>query len=250
MHNLTARLLVPSFVSLFVAFGMAACGSDSTEVATSAIPSDEDEVVAPPGAEETVLPEEPKEAHDQSESDSEEEPEHSIPGDDDNADEERPAAFPTGEDTPEGAACDLARAFINADADQFLKVCERPLGQGDSAVEYQEFLDQLVSGMKAEREKSEPSPHGPKRLLRVFKARALSLNGPASYGYAVMNLADVKFVDVLTEKHNGETFEVRTLVLQNQDGTWHVLPLPDAYPLLSMGLNDESDSTDVLFEVD
>jgi len=34
--------------------------------------------------------------------------------------------YPTGNATPEGAACDLARAFIEADAKLFRKTCIAP----------------------------------------------------------------------------------------------------------------------------
>jgi len=37
--------------------------------------------------------------------------------------------FPSGNATPEGAACDLARAFIKTDAELFKKSCIEPLAE-------------------------------------------------------------------------------------------------------------------------
>ena len=49
--------------------------------------------------------------------------------------------FPTGQLTPEGAASDLARAFITHDALRFRAVCIRPYGAGQARVEYSQYLD-------------------------------------------------------------------------------------------------------------
>jgi hypothetical protein len=243
-------------LSCFAVAGITACGSDSVETEEAAETSGEEETVAP------VTPVAPVEL---GESEAAENPEGTrydialpdqlkpsppAPDENDSVDAEEINAFPTGLDTPEGAACDLARAFIECDVDWFLEVCVLPLGSGQTGEEYQDFLDQVAGGFEGEREQSTPSPYGPKRLIRTYKARALSLSGPASYGDVVMNLNDIKFVDVITELHSGETFKARTLVLQDRNGAWRVLPCPDVYPLLSAGLNDEANSTEVLFEVE
>lgn len=125
-----------------------------------------------------------------------------------------PDGFPAGHDTPEGAACDLARAFIERDAET----------------------------IRAEAVRAEASPGGPKAIGKVFAARRLSRNGPASYGYAAFGFQDVMFVDVGAFLHDGNRALNRTLVIRDKDGKWYVHPLPDASPLLSAGLNDEAAS--------
>ena len=40
--------------------------------------------------------------------------------------------FPAGHDTPEGVACDLARAFIKHDAALFTNTCIRPFGASET----------------------------------------------------------------------------------------------------------------------
>src|SRR5580692_5359762 len=91
--------------------------------------------------------------------------------------------YPTGQSTPEGAACDLARAFINHDVSKFKNICLPPYGGGDGRKQYESFLKKTADSIRVEAKKSTPSPTGPKSIGKVFAARHLSKNGPASYGY-------------------------------------------------------------------
>ena len=70
----------------------------------------------------------------------------------------------------------------------------------------------------------------------------LSKSGPASYGYASFDFQDVMFVDVGVFLEDDKPSLNRTLVIKDRDGLWYVHPMPDASPLLDMGLNDESRS--------
>lgn len=78
--------------------------------------------------------------------------------------------------------------------------------------------------------------------MKVFAARYLSKNGPASYGYAVLDFQDVMFVDVEVVLHSGNRHIRRTMVIKDRDGKWYAHPVPDLSPLLSYGLYDESAS--------
>ena len=150
--------------------------------------------------------------------------------------------FPVGTDTPEGAACNLARAFINRDASLFRSTCIAPYGGADTEKAYQEFLDGVTSQMKLEAAKTAPSPNGPKSINKCFAARHLSRNGPSSYGYAAFGFQDVMFVDVDVVTNSGKAQLCRTLVIKDEQGQWIVHPRPDLSPLLSEGLNDEPPS--------
>ncbi len=153
--------------------------------------------------------------------------------------------FPTGQDTPEGAASDLARAFMMADTAQFRSVCIRPYGAGPA--DYLEYLDGVTRHLR--QEKGHPSPDDPKTIVRVFSARHLSRNGPASYGYAVFDFQDVMFVDVEVLLHNATSHVRRTMVIRDRDGKWYVHPVPDVSPLLSSGLYDETPSIQLFTDV-
>ena len=151
--------------------------------------------------------------------------------------------FPAGNTTPEGVTCDLVRSFISADFELFKKTCISPFGGGENKKAYQEFIEDIRANMKAESKKESPSPGGPKRIAKLYAARHLSLNGPASMGYAVFDFHDIMFVDVLVELVSGEQHLNRTMVIKKKDGSWHVHPAPHTASLLSKGLNDEKAST-------
>lgn len=151
--------------------------------------------------------------------------------------------YPSGHATPEGAACDLARAFIKHDAVLFKDTCIKPFGGGENQKTYAAFLKQMVQAMNEEGKKVSPSPGGPKAIGKVYAARHLSKNGPASFGYAAFGFKDIKFVDVGALLQDGKRRLNRTLVIQQPDGKWYVHPLPSSSPLLSDGLNEEPAST-------
>jgi len=148
-------------------------------------------------------------------------------------------SFPSGHDTPEAAACDLARAFIKRDVALFTNTCIRLYCNDKASEDYAAFLANTVAEIKAEAVMKVPSPGGPKSIGKVFAARHLSMNGPASYGYACFDFQDVMFVDVGVFLHNGNHVLNRTLVIKDRDGKWYVHPIPSVSPLLSLGLNNE-----------
>jgi hypothetical protein len=157
--------------------------------------------------------------------------------------------LPSGHNTPEGAACDLARSFINRDARLFSSTSIRLYAGGTGPKAYAQFLQETVQRIKAEAAKKDPSPQGPKSIGKVFAARHLSKSGPVSYGYTAFGFEDIMFVDIGVYLHNGERAINRTLVIKDRDGKWYVHPEPSASPLLSDGLNEEKDSVEDLTEV-
>lgn len=56
--------------------------------------------------------------------------------------------FPTGQATPEGAASDLARAFIVGDAVGFRNICIRAYGSGQARSEYTQYLNSVSDHLK------------------------------------------------------------------------------------------------------
>jgi hypothetical protein len=150
--------------------------------------------------------------------------------------------FPSGHDTPEGAACDLARAFINRDEKLFSATSIRLYAGASGPPAYAQFLQQVVRNIKAEAAKKVLSPQAPKSIGKVFAARHLTKSGPVSYGYASFGFQDIVFVDVGVYLQNGDRSMNRTLVIKDKDGKWYVHPDPSVSPLLSEGLNEEQSS--------
>jgi hypothetical protein len=150
--------------------------------------------------------------------------------------------LPSGHDSPEGAACDLARSFINRDDKLFASSSIRLYGGGGGREAYPKFLEETAKSIKADASGKEPSQQGPRRIGKVFAARHLSKSGPVSYGYATFGFEDIMFVDIGVYLRNGEHAINRTLVIKDSDGKWYVHPDPSASPLLSDGLNEEKAS--------
>ena len=151
--------------------------------------------------------------------------------------------FPAGHGTPEGVACDFARAFISRNVGLFKSTCVEPFGGEEKRKNYNVVLDRVSASVEAEANKAEPSPGGPKKITKVYAARHLSRNGPASAGYAMYSFHDIMFVDITVELHSGKIAQNRTMVLKKPDGKWYVHPAPHTAGLLSTGLNQEAPST-------
>jgi hypothetical protein len=149
--------------------------------------------------------------------------------------------FPTGQDTAEGVAADLARAFIKFDFSFFEKICVPLYGDKKVKESYEDFRADVKKSMKQVAKMKVLPPGGPKSIGKVFAARRLSLNGPSSYGYAAFGFEDVQFVDVGVFLVSGERSLNRTLVIK-KGGKWFVHPVPSISPLLCTGLNEETES--------
>ena len=144
--------------------------------------------------------------------------------------------------TLQSVACDLARAFIKRDASLFKNTSVRPYA-GKGPKDYAKFLKTTIDSLKKEPAKTQPLPDEPKLIEKVFAARHLTMNGPASYGYAAFNFQDIMFVDVRVLLHDDRQSLRRTLVIKDNDGKWYAHPLPTARSgMLAAGLNDESPS--------
>ncbi len=154
-----------------------------------------------------------------------------------------PDGFPTGLDTPEGAASDLERAYINHDSNLFANVCIGLYVNHTGPALYDKFMRETIARLDRESSSKTNRPKDAKAIAKVFAARHFSRNGPASYGYAGFDFRDVQFVDVQVTLHNGEQSTLRVLVIKTPDDKWHAHPAPKISPLLCAGLDEEAPST-------
>jgi hypothetical protein len=150
--------------------------------------------------------------------------------------------FPSGHDTPEGVACDLARAWIKRDVSLFTNTCIQPFGSLEARTDYQAFLSRNVKGMMQQTTNKEASALGPKAIGRIFPARHFGKGDPSSYGYVADKIEDVMFVDVESVLRNGKRYLHRTLVIKRSDLKWYVHPAPETDSRLSAVLKDEAAS--------
>ncbi|MEA3210516.1 MAG: hypothetical protein QOE70_3573 [Chthoniobacter sp.] len=155
------------------------------------------------------------------------------------------AELPSGQNTPEGVACDAIMAYIRSDSAAWLATLVRPIYGEEGNRQYEEFKKQMVAD--TDQRKVDPT-FKPPRIVRCFKAREFSLNGPGSAAYAFFEFTGNMFVDVIVETTQGKIQCFRYHVLLDKDKKWYFEPRPDLSQLLSMGLNGEADSTEVLYE--
>jgi hypothetical protein len=155
------------------------------------------------------------------------------------------ADLPTGQTTPEGVACDAVMAYIRSDSKAWLATLVRPVYGDEGNKQYEDFKKQMVA--QTDKNKKDRS-FKPPRIIKCFKARAFSMNGPGSLAYAVDQFTGNMFVDILVETSPQRAQRLRYHVLRDKDKKWYFEPRPDLNPLFSMGLNKESDSTEVLYE--
>ena len=155
------------------------------------------------------------------------------------------AERPTGSATPEGAACDAVLNYARSDADAWLATLIRPCYGRDGDGEYEKFKAEMRT--KMERNKADPAWVAP-RLVRCFKARELTKSGPASLGAALFDFTGNQFVDLEVEVTPGQLQTLRYHVIRDKDEKWYFEPRPDLARLLALGLNDEPESVQMIFE--
>ncbi|OGV37131.1 MAG: hypothetical protein A2X48_04790 [Lentisphaerae bacterium GWF2_49_21] len=157
--------------------------------------------------------------------------------------------FPAGQGTPEGVACDAVRSYINSDHELWLSTLAPTFLYGDKNNEkgaealkkYEDFKEVMVEKNK----QNAKDPKFPKmKIVKVFKARNFTKNGPGSMAYALFEFTGNMFVDILVDQGGEKPFRARYHVMQDKDKKWYFEPRPDMMPFLSMGLNEESESTE------
>jgi len=151
------------------------------------------------------------------------------------------AEIPSGQATAEGVACDMAKAFINADKELW----ETIVMKADNGY-YSEFIKNMSTEMDKQKILDPDKRSGPKKIQICYKMGKLSKNGPNSYAFAVFNYDEIGFVDVGVLGTNDKQIMNRTFVYRSKD-KWFALPRPDLFPLLTMGLNGEQRPAEVVY---
>jgi hypothetical protein len=155
-----------------------------------------------------------------------------------------PASIPTGQSTPEGVACDAVQAYIRANGADWLATLVRPI-YGESDYEYESFKVMMVD--RAEAHRQDPA-YVPPRIVRVCKAREFSIDRPRAAALANHGFTGNMFVDIYLEVPNSGFQRLRYHVLKDTDGRWYFDPRPDLNTQYSSGINEESQSEDVVWQ--
>ena len=132
---------------------------------------------------------------------------------------------PTGKETPEGAACDLVRAYLHEDFAGFKEVtrgsaCETPL---DVARSFSAFLQYMPHHDASPSQRAER----PTRIVKVHSAQHYNLRPCQQqllqFDIMINDGAEVcMYVDVVTADNHGNEFSSRVEVVRtgNEDGQW------------------------------
>ena len=155
---------------------------------------------------------------------------------------------PSGHKTPEGIACDAVQAYADGDSEAWLKTLIRPIFGEEGNQQYEDFKKQMVKLTDENKNKNKDGFVAP-RIVKVFKARDFSRNGPGSMAFALHEITGNKFVDIVLDVGEGKLQNIRYHVMFDKDEKWYFEPRPDLAALLAMGLNDEAPSKDVLWEL-
>lgn len=153
---------------------------------------------------------------------------------------------PSGNEIPEGIACDAVQAYADCDSKALLKTLIRPIFGEEGNKKYKKFKKQMV---KVTDENKGKEGFVAPRIVKVFKARNFSKNGPGSMAYALHEITGNKFVDIVVDVGGGQLQNIRYHVMLDKDKKWYFEPRPDLASLLAMGLNEEKPSKEVLWEL-
>ncbi len=155
------------------------------------------------------------------------------------------AERPSGHETPEGIACDAVQAYADCDSEAWLNTLVRPIYGKENNEAYEEFKAHMVRVTDGN---NENEGFVAPTIVKVFKARNFSMNGPSSLAYAMHQFKGNMFVDVVLDLGDGREQVLRYHVLFDEDDKWYFEPRPDLAPIFAMGLNDELPSEEILWE--
>jgi hypothetical protein len=156
------------------------------------------------------------------------------------------SALPRGGSSPEGIAADLARSSIHSDRALFDTTCLQLTGNSPAEQKYRTLSADLRNRIHADVKLQSLASGDPIAISRIFRSRHLSTTGPAAAAYATFGLIDLRFVDLEVHTRAHGLQRVRTLVAQQPSRDWRAIPVPQALPALSVGLDGEAESTEEL----
>ena len=92
--------------------------------------------------------------------------------------------LPTGQQSPEGVACDAIMAYAKSDPAAWLATVVRPIYGEKGDEQFAEFKEQMAAKMVTN--KDDESFIAP-RIIKCFNARDFSRNGPGSAAFAIFD---------------------------------------------------------------
>jgi hypothetical protein len=131
--------------------------------------------------------------------------------------------------TPEDAAAELFRAYINLDPQRFQRAVARPFGDSRTRAHYERFVDAAAEELRRARATGFPPEGAPVDLLEVRPARDLpsTFRSPAAYDQMANRTARLVEVEAYLAGRGIQTS--RVLVLKDSAGRWGAAPRPELF---------------------
>ncbi len=131
--------------------------------------------------------------------------------------------------TPEAAAAELVRAYINLDPQRFQRAVARPFGDSRTRDHYKRFVAGAAEELRRARQSGFPPDGAPVELLEVRPARDLpsTYRSPAAYDQMANRTAVLVEVEAYLAGRGVQTS--RVLVLKDSAGRWGAAPRPELF---------------------
>jgi len=131
--------------------------------------------------------------------------------------------------TPEAAAEELFRAYIELDAQRFRRACARPFGDPRTRAHYERFVNGAEAEIRKARRGGLPPEGAPVDLIAVRPATDLpsTYRSAAAYDAMANRSAVLVEVDAYLAGRGIETS--RVIVLRDSGGQWGAAPRPELF---------------------
>lgn len=131
--------------------------------------------------------------------------------------------------TPEGAAEELFRAYIELDAERFRRACARPFGDPRTRAHYERFVEGAAAEIRKAAGGGLPPQGAPVDLIAVHPAQELpsTFRTAAAYDHMSQRSAVLVEVDAYLAGRGVETS--RVIVLRDSAGQWGAAPRPELF---------------------
>jgi hypothetical protein len=131
--------------------------------------------------------------------------------------------------TPEGAAEELFRAYIELDAERFRRACARPFGDPRTRAQYKRFIEGAAAEIRKAAGGGLPPQGAPVDLITVHPAEDLpsTFRTAAAYDHMSQRSAVLVEVDAYLAGRGVETS--RVIVLRDSAGQWGAAPRPELF---------------------
>ncbi len=131
--------------------------------------------------------------------------------------------------TPEAAAEELVRSYIELDAHRFRRACARPFGDPRTRAQYERFVDGAEAEIRRARAGGLAPEGAPVDLIAVRPASELPSTFRTAAAYDAMANRGAVLVEVEAYLAGRGIETSRVIVLRDSGGQWGAAPRPELF---------------------